>query len=147
MLSLGASVLALTLTSIWQHDSIMSRAMKSIMGVEAHGEMMLWMIVPPLVSSLALILAAVMIFLIQPVRGDSGVIGLTERERAIVDYLADRGGWAEQREISKELGLTRLQTHRVILSLRKRGIVETEPHGRTNIVKLKTEKTNNTPNH
>ncbi|MCS6769941.1 MAG: helix-turn-helix domain-containing protein, partial [Candidatus Caldarchaeum sp.] len=52
------------------------------------------------------------------------------------EYLTRSGGEAEQKEIAKALGYSRLKTHRLIASLRRRNIVEVKPHGRTNLVKL-----------
>ncbi len=118
----------------------MSEVMRNIAGMPMHESMMFWMSAPAIAASLMLIIAAITIILTQQNRGDISVVGLNDRERMVVDYLIMRGGVAEQREIAKGLGLTRLQTHRIVSSLRNRNIVDVERYGKTNVVRLKADK-------
>jgi len=64
---------------------------------------------------------------------------LTNDERRVVEYIINNGGEALQKDIARELRLSRLKTHRIISSLKKRGVVEVEPWGNTNRVKLVDE--------
>jgi uncharacterized membrane protein len=61
---------------------------------------------------------------------------LKPEERKVVVVLDAHGGTYLQKYITKEAGLSRLKTHRVIAALSERGIVLAEPHGNTNEVKL-----------
>jgi len=57
-------------------------------------------------------------------------------ERKVVGLLDAHGGTYLQKYISKEAGLSRLKTHRVIAALSERGIVLAEKRGNTNEVSL-----------
>jgi uncharacterized membrane protein len=57
-------------------------------------------------------------------------------ERTVVEVLSLHGGAYLQKFISKESGLSRLKTHRVVAALSERGIVTAEKHGNTNQVSL-----------
>ena len=57
-------------------------------------------------------------------------------ERSIVGVLDEHGGTYLQKYITKETGLSRLKTHRVVAALSERGIVIVEKHGNTNQVSL-----------
>jgi len=57
-------------------------------------------------------------------------------ERRVVGVLDAHGGTYLQKYITKEAGLSRLKTHRVIASLSERGIVHAEKRGNTNEVSL-----------
>jgi uncharacterized membrane protein len=57
-------------------------------------------------------------------------------ERKVVVVLDAHGGTYLQKYITKEAGLSRLKTHRVIASLSERGIVRAEKRGNTNEVSL-----------
>lgn len=57
-------------------------------------------------------------------------------ERTVVEVLSLHGGAYLQKFISKESGLSRLKTHRVVAALSERGIVTAEKHGNTNQVIL-----------
>ena len=57
-------------------------------------------------------------------------------ERKVVGVLDAHGGSYLQKYITKEAGLSRLKTHRVIVSLSERGIVHAEKRGNTNEVSL-----------
>jgi hypothetical protein len=61
---------------------------------------------------------------------------LKPEERQVVSVLDAHGGTYLQKFISKEAGLSRLKTHRVIAALSERGIVQAEKKGNTNEVTL-----------
>src|SRR6266436_3815431 len=57
-------------------------------------------------------------------------------ERSIVNVLDAHGGTYLQKYITKEAGLSRLRTHRIVAALSERGIVQVEKYGNTNQVRL-----------
>ena len=57
-------------------------------------------------------------------------------ERSIVNVLDAHGGTYLQKYITREAGLSRLKTHRLVATLSERGIVQVEKHGNTNQVTL-----------
>ncbi len=57
-------------------------------------------------------------------------------ERSIVSVLDAHDGVYLQKYISKEAGLSRLKTHRVVAALSERGILQVEKYGNTNQVRL-----------
>lgn len=61
---------------------------------------------------------------------------LKPEERAIVNVLDTHGGTYLQKYITREAGLSRLKTHRVVAALSERGIVQVEKYGNTNQVRL-----------
>jgi uncharacterized membrane protein len=61
---------------------------------------------------------------------------LKPEERSIVNVLDAHGGTYLQKYITKEAGLSRLRTHRVVAALSDRGIVQVEKYGNTNQVRL-----------
>ena len=61
---------------------------------------------------------------------------LNDHERLVVQALLDHGGDMLQKDISYELGLTRVQTHRTVQSLIDREIVTTQDHYNTKKVTL-----------
>jgi uncharacterized membrane protein len=61
---------------------------------------------------------------------------LKPEERKVVGVLDAHGGTYLQKFITKEAGLSRLKTHRVIAALSERGIVHVEARGNTNEVSL-----------
>lgn len=61
---------------------------------------------------------------------------LKPEERSIVTVLDAHGGTYLQKYITKEAGLSRLKTHRLVATLSERGIVQVEKHGNTNQVVL-----------
>ena len=61
---------------------------------------------------------------------------LKPEERSIVHVLDAHGGTYLQKYITKEAGLSRLKTHRVVAALSERGIVQVEKYGNTNQVRL-----------
>ena len=61
---------------------------------------------------------------------------LRPEERSIVNVLDAHGGTYLQKYITKEAGLSRLKTHRVVAALSERGIVQVEKYGNTNQVSL-----------
>jgi uncharacterized membrane protein len=61
---------------------------------------------------------------------------LDENERRVVEALVAKGGEMLQKDISYELGFSRVKAHRVVQSLVKRGLVTTEEHYNTNRISL-----------
>ncbi len=61
---------------------------------------------------------------------------LKPEERKVVEVLDAHGGTYLQKFITKEVGLSRLKTHRVVAALSERGIVHVEEKGNTNEVAL-----------
>jgi uncharacterized membrane protein len=61
---------------------------------------------------------------------------LKPEERKVVGVLDIHGGTYLQKYITKEAGLSRLKTHRVVAALSERGIVQVEHKGNTNEVTL-----------
>jgi uncharacterized membrane protein len=61
---------------------------------------------------------------------------LKPEERSIVSVLDAHGGTYLQKYITKEAGLSRLKTHRLVAVLSERGIVQVEKYGNTNQVRL-----------
>jgi hypothetical protein len=61
---------------------------------------------------------------------------LNENEKRVVQAIIDNGGEMLQKDISYELELSRVQTHRTIQSLIEREIVTTEEHYNTKKVAL-----------
>ncbi|MBO0887672.1 hypothetical protein J2P12_01080 [Candidatus Bathyarchaeota archaeon] len=61
---------------------------------------------------------------------------LKPEERNIVNVLDAHGGTYLQKYITKESGLSKLKTHRVVATLSERGIVLVEKYGNTNQVTL-----------
>lgn len=56
---------------------------------------------------------------------------LDENERRVVEAIVAEGGSMLQKDISHDLGFSRVKTHRVVQSLTKRGLVTTEEHYNT----------------
>jgi hypothetical protein len=61
---------------------------------------------------------------------------LKPEERDVVNVLYAHQGTYLQKFITKETGLSRLKTHRVVAALSERGIVQVEKRGNTNEVSL-----------
>ncbi len=61
---------------------------------------------------------------------------LKPEERTVVNVLYAHGGTYMQKFITKEAGLSRLKTHRVVAALSERGVVHVEKRGNTNKVSL-----------
>jgi len=57
-------------------------------------------------------------------------------ERLIVEALMAKGGSILQKDISYELGFTRVKTHRTIVKLLRRGVVKAEKYHNTNRIEL-----------
>jgi len=68
---------------------------------------------------------------------------LDENERRVVDALVAEGGSMLQKDISVDLGFSRVKTHRIVQSLVKRGLVTAEEHFNTNSSQEKTDPTRN----
>ncbi|BAJ50576.1 hypothetical protein CSUB_C0717 [Candidatus Caldarchaeum subterraneum] len=130
----GVLLLTVVLVSVWQHDVAMSGMMREMMGMSMLG-MMWWVYLPLLAGALLLIALPVVLYL--SARDVPVVAGLTSEERAVVDLLRRSNGVVEQRDISRALGISRIKTHRIVASLRRREVVEVTRRGRTNLVKLK----------
>ena len=147
--SLASLVVVITLVWIlaWQHSLSMAEMMEEMMG--GRMRMMwgigMWWLAPTLIMLIVITLAAVVIYVMNipgrtPTQGGQvRYVALTQDERRVVEYLERNGGQALQKEIARELGITRLKAHRLISSLRKRGVVEVEPWGNTNLVRLNKE--------
>ncbi|MEM4342668.1 MAG: helix-turn-helix domain-containing protein [Candidatus Caldarchaeum sp.] len=132
---IGVVLLATVIIAFWQHEASMDDMMRRTMEWSMF-TMMLWMYLPVIAVSIVLIALPLILYL-YPKRDRAEVMGLTEEERKVVEFLVARGGVAEQRDIAKSLGLSRLKTHRIVSSLKRREVVEVKPRGRTNIVTLK----------
>ncbi|MEM2095311.1 MAG: helix-turn-helix domain-containing protein [Candidatus Caldarchaeum sp.] len=135
---IGVVLLATVIIAFWQHEASMDDMMRRMMGWSMI-TMMLWMYLPVIVVAIVLIAFPVILYL-YPMNARAEVMGLTEEEKKVVEFLVARGGGAEQREIAKSLGLSRLKTHRIVSSLKRREVVEVKPRGRTNIVTLKNNR-------
>ncbi len=61
---------------------------------------------------------------------------LNEDERRVVELLAKSGDQLMQKDISYELKLNRVKTHRVLVGLIERGVVTAEKHFNTNMITL-----------
>jgi uncharacterized membrane protein len=74
-----------------------------------------------------------------PVEKDATAIlmrALKPDERKVVGVIKMHGGSYVQKFITKEAGLSRLRTHRVVAALAERGIVQVEKRGNSNEVTL-----------
>ncbi len=71
-----------------------------------------------------------------PQRTGQAHLGLLEEERRVVELLSERGA-VTQRDIARELGISRVRAHRLVRELERRGIVTSEPRGRTKVVRLR----------
>lgn len=61
---------------------------------------------------------------------------LDDNERKVVEALVAEGGSMLQKDISVDLGFSRVKAHRVVQSLVKRGLVTAEEHYNTNKISL-----------
>lgn len=61
---------------------------------------------------------------------------LAPDERRVVDSLVKAGGAMLQKDISWELGFSRVKTHRVLVKLLRRGVVTAEKYYNTNRIQL-----------
>ena len=57
-------------------------------------------------------------------------------ERLVVEALIKEGGSMLQKDISRELGLSRVKVHRILVRLLRRGVIEIEEYYNTNKIKL-----------
>lgn len=60
-------------------------------------------------------------------------------ERKIIKRIIDEGGSALQSDISRLEGVGKVKAHRVVDKLIRRGVLEKEEKGKTNVLKLKKE--------
>jgi len=67
---------------------------------------------------------------------DMAIRMLEPDERRVVEALMEAGGTMLQKDISRELGLSRVKTHRVLVRLLRRGVVTAEKHYNTNRIEL-----------
>ncbi|MBC8500228.1 MAG: winged helix-turn-helix transcriptional regulator [DPANN group archaeon] len=61
---------------------------------------------------------------------------LNPNERKILEKLIENKGTVLQSEISRIEGMTKLKTHRAVKDLERKGIINTESHGKTNRIIL-----------
>lgn len=61
---------------------------------------------------------------------------LSADEKKIIELLAKSGGQMMQKDISYELKLNRVKTHRVLVGLIERGVITAEKHFNTNMITL-----------
>jgi len=61
---------------------------------------------------------------------------LEPEEKRVVEALSTAGGSMLQKDISYELGFSRVKTHRVLVKLLKRGVVTAEKQYNTNRIEL-----------
>jgi len=64
---------------------------------------------------------------------------LSQEERKVVSKVAEEGGKALQSEISLLEGMGKVKSHRIIDRLERRGVLEKEQHGKTNLIRLSKE--------
>ncbi len=64
---------------------------------------------------------------------------LKPKERKVFTYIAKNGGASLQSEIVKYLGLSKLEVHRIISELIKKGLVKKNPMGKRNKIEIKKE--------
>ncbi len=62
---------------------------------------------------------------------------LPEEEQRVIRLLLP--GEKLQSQLVRETGLSKVKVHRILKSLKSRGVIEIEPYGKTNLVKLKLE--------
>ncbi|MFB0543834.1 MAG: helix-turn-helix transcriptional regulator [Candidatus Bathyarchaeia archaeon] len=67
---------------------------------------------------------------------DIAVRLLEPEERRVVEALIKAGGTMLQKDISRELGFSRVKTHRVLVRLIRRGVVTAEKYYNTNKIEL-----------
>lgn len=65
-------------------------------------------------------------------------------ERAVMEILIREGREVDQRKIVKETDFSKTKVSRIIYDLSNRGIVDKIPKGRTNLIKMRKIKSNNT---
>ncbi len=61
---------------------------------------------------------------------------LKEDEKKVLEVVANSGGECIQKKIVRETGFSKPKVSRIIVELVERGLIEKEPKGRTNIVRL-----------
>ena len=119
----------------WRHSMVMEGMMGGIAPI--------WWMGPTIITIILAVVALTFYILTQNIatgskagEGVEAIRGLTEEEARIVRLLKENGGQVLQKEISKSLKISRLKTHRLVASLKKRGVVDVEKWGNTNLVKL-----------
>jgi uncharacterized membrane protein len=56
-----------------------------------------------------------------------------------LEKLIERKGEVLQSEISRAKGMTKLNTHRAVKDLKRKGVIEVQPYGKTNRIILAKE--------
>ena len=70
----------------------------------------------------------------------SQFVGVMEKgEAAVMGKIISEGGRVLQAELSRIEGLGKVRAHRIVQRLEKRGVLEVESAGKTNVVKLTRE--------
>ena len=64
---------------------------------------------------------------------------LQPSERKVVERLVEKGGSVLQSEISRMEGVGKVRAHRVVERLMRRGVLEKEQVGKTNVLKLRKD--------
>jgi len=64
---------------------------------------------------------------------------LNSGERKVLEKLIERKGEVLQSEISRAKGMTKLNTHRAVKDLKRKGVIEVQPYGKTNRIILAKE--------
>ncbi len=74
-----------------------------------------------------------------PNRADALTSLLQTSERKVVAKIMEKGGEALQSEVSRVEGIGKVKAHRVIERLVKRGVLEKEQLGKTNVLRLRKD--------
>ena len=95
----------------------------------------------PIFIGIGAILGAVALYMFYeraaPASKADAALSLMEKdERAVVGRIVEEGGRVTQSEISMVKGLGKVKAHRILQKLEKRGVLEREQYGKTNMVKL-----------
>ncbi len=71
-------------------------------------------------------------------RGGPGspVLGLLETGKGALELIS-RSGKMTQKDLARELGITRVKVHRLVKQLERRGLIETAPYGKTRMIRAK----------
>lgn len=103
-------------------------------------ESYLWLVPIPIIIAIPIFLA-ILYLVIKRLRRQIITEVLLPEEKAIIDFLKQKGGKALQKQIARELDFSKAKVSRVLKVLRKKGLVHIEPvSGRENRVLLRYEK-------
>ena len=96
----------------------------------------------PTFSSLGIFIGSIVYYLMMPnpegkeAKDQKVFLELLEpNERQVISMILENGGEVTQSKISREIG--KVKAFRLLETLRRRGIIEKEPRGKTNVIKLK----------